>query len=345
MQALKVSVLFYEDRSKDAPERDEVVDEVAGALTATGHQVSLLGIYNDVRELLDNLDAQQPDLVFNLCETFAGRDSNEAYVTALLALRDVPFTGTGPMGMSMRQDKAISKKLLKFHGVRTPRFAVFDPYNLEFAGKMHFPLIVKPMRGDASLGIHDSSLVNDYSSLVERVNSIHGELKDAAIVEEYIEGREFYVAILGNSPPEALPVIELDFAKLPQGFPRIYGWEAKFDHSSPQFEAVNAIVATDLPPEVRSRITMAGKESVYALQVRDYARVDIRLSPDGTPYVMEVNANPYLERTSAFAIAALQAGMGYNTLINRIVEIAWSCSAENGPEKGLSCSLPVKKKN
>ncbi len=342
MQGLKVSVLFYEDR-KGTPERDEVVDEVAAALSAAGHTVSLLGIYDDVRELLDKLDAQQPDLVFNLCETFAGRDSAEGYVTSLLALRDIPFTGTGPVGMCLRQDKAITKKLLEFHGVRTPAFAVFDPYNMEFAGKMHFPLIVKPMRGDASVGIRDSSLVSDYSSLIERVNAIHDQLKDAAIVEDYIEGREFYVGILGNSPPEALPVIEMDFSKLPQGHPHIYGWDAKSDHASPQFEAVNAIVATDLVPEVRSRIIMAAKEAVYALQVRDYARVDLRVASDGTPYVMEVNANPYLERTSAFAIAALQAGMGYNTLINRIVEIAWQCSFENGPEKGLSCSLPKKK--
>ena len=141
-------------------------------------------------------------------------------------------------------------------------------------------------------------------------------------MEEYIEGREFYVGILGNDAAEILPVMELDFAKLPGGYPRIYGHEAKSDMASLQFGAVNAIVATDLAPEVRARLIMAGREAAYALKVQDYARVDIRLSADGIPIVVEVNANPYLERTSAFALAALQAGMGYTTLINRIVEIA-----------------------
>jgi D-alanine-D-alanine ligase len=118
--------------------------------------------------------------------------------------------------------------------------------------------------------------------------------------------------------------MELDFTKLPPGYPRIYGHEAKSDTTSVQYNAVNAIVATELFPEVRARITRAGREAAYALKVQDYARVDIRLSADGVPIVVEVNANPYLERTSAFALAALQAGMGYTTLINRIVEIAWT---------------------
>lgn len=335
MDKLKVSVLFYEDRREGSITRDEVVDEVAQALTEGGHAVSLLGVYDSLSELVDEVHKQKPDLVFNLLETFADKDSYDMHITAVLALLGQRFTGTGPVGMALRQDKAITKKLLKFHGVRCPAFAIFDRGNLEFAGRMHFPMFVKPMRGDASIGVHDSSLVHDYASLVREVSAIHEELHDAAIVEEYIEGREFYVGVLGNDPPEALPVIEMDFSKLPPDHPRIYGWEAKFDHSSVQFENVNSIVATDLAPEVRARITNAALEAVFALQVRDYARVDMRLAADGTPFVVEVNANPYLERTSAFAIAALQAGMGYKTLINRIVEIAMACSEQNACQKGM----------
>ena len=340
MEGLRVSVLYYEDRDTAVVEHDEVVEEVAGALSAAGHQPVLLSVYDDLRELVDKLAEQKPDLVFNLCETFAGRDANEGNVTAALVLLGQRFTGTGPVGMALRQDKAITKKLLQFHDVACPKFAIFDTENLEFAGKMRFPVFVKPMRGDASVGVHDSSLVRNYDSLIERVDFIHKDLQDAALVEEYIEGREFYVGVLGNDPAEALPIIEMDFSKLPQGYPHIYGWEAKFDHASRQFESVNAIVATDLAPETRHRITSSALGAVYALQVRDYARVDIRLAQDGMPYVIEVNANPYLERTSAFAIAALQAGMGYNTLINRIVQIAWKCSEQSGPLKGLACTLP-----
>ena len=212
---------------------------------------------------------------------------------------------------------------MKFHEVRYPNYATFDKNNLEFAGKMQFPLFVKPLHGDTSLGIDDSSLVTEYAKLVERISFIQTQLKVPALVEEYIEGREFYVGILGNEAAEILPVMELDFSKLPSGYPRIYGHEAKSDAASPQYGAVNAVVATELASEVRARITIAGREAAHALKVQDYARVDIRLSADGVPMVVEVNANPYLERTSAFALAALQAGMGYTTLINRIVEIAW----------------------
>lgn len=323
MERLKVSVLYWEERGQEGIKHDEVVDEVATALSEGGHKTSLIGINDDLRELLDKLDDKRPDLVFNLCERFADNDDFEMNVTAVLTMLRQPFTGTGPTGMAFRQDKALTKKLLKFHEVPYPNYATFDKNNLELAGKMHFPLFVKPLHGDTSLGINDSSLVTEFAKLVERISFIQTQLKVPALVEEYIEGREFYLSVLGNDPAEALPVMELDFTKLPDGFPKIYGHEAKSEAASPQYRAVNAVVATDLAPETRARIINAGREAAYALKAQDYARVDIRLSLDGIPMVVEVNANPYLERTSAFALAALQAGMGYATLINRIVEEAW----------------------
>lgn len=329
MDELQVSVLFWEDRDEKGVEHDEVVDQVAGALTEVGHKVSLIGISGDLRELLDKLDEQRPQLVFNLCERFADNDSFEMHVIAVLEMLGQPFTGTGSLGAALRQDKVITKKLLRFHGVPYPNFITFDTDDLEFAGRMRFPLFVKPLYGDASEGIDDSSLVTEYSKLVERIDHIHTQLKVPALVEEYIEGREFYVSILGNNPSEVLPVMELDFAKLPSGYPKIYGTDAKLDESSVHYNAVNAIVATDLSPEIRARIANVARDAAYALKVRDYARVDIRLTDDGRPVVLEVNANPYLENTSAFALAALQAGMGYTMVINRIVESAWKRSAQS----------------
>ena len=326
MDRLKISVLYWEERKQEGTLHDEVVDEIASALSEGGHKTSLIGISDDLRELLDKLDDRRPDLVFNVCERFADNDANEMHVIAVLEMLGQPFTGTGPAGMALRQDKAVTKKLLDFHDVPYPNFAVFDRFNMELAGKMHFPLIVKPLRGDASLGIDDASLVTEWAKLDERIHFIQTQFKEPALVEEYIEGREFYVGILGNEPMEVLPVMELDFSKLPAGFPRIYGHEAKSVITSPQYAAVNAVVATDLAPETRARITMAAKEAAIALKVQDYARVDIRLTADGVPMVVEMNANPYLERTSAFALAALQAGLGYNSLINRIVEVAWKRS-------------------
>jgi D-alanine-D-alanine ligase len=322
VEKLKVSVLFWEERAASIS-HDEVVDQVAAALSESGHRVSLIGINDDLGELLVKLDEKRPNLVFNLCERFADCDDYEMNITAVLAMLGQPFTGTGPEGMALRQDKAVTKKLLKFHEVSYPNYAIFDKNNLELAGRMHFPLFVKPMSGDTSLGIDDSSLVTEYTKLIERISFIQTELKAPALVEEYIEGREFYVGILGNDAREILPIMELDFSKLPAGYPRIYSRAAKSDEGSLQYKAINAVVATELPSEVRSRITNAGREAAYALKVQDYARVDIRMSADGVPMVVEVNANPYLERTSAFALAALQAGMSYTTLINRIAESAW----------------------
>jgi D-alanine-D-alanine ligase len=323
MDRLKMSVLYWEERGQEGIKHDEVVEQVTEALVEGGHKVSQIAINDDLRELLDKLDDKRPDLVFNLCERFADNDDYESNVAAVLAMLGQPFTGSSPAGLTLRQDKAVTKKLLKFHDLSYPNFATFEKENLEFAGKMHFPFFVKPLHGDASLGITDSSLVTEYAKLIERINFIQNQLKVPALVEEYIDGREFYVAVLGNDPTEVLPLMELDFSKLPGNYPRIYGYEAKSVVESPQYKAVNAVVATDISQEVRARITAAGREAAFALKVRDYARVDIRLSSTGIPMIVEVNANPYLERTSAFALAALQSGMGYSTLINRIVEIAW----------------------
>jgi len=245
-------------------------------------------------------------------------------VAGVLSMMNLRFTGSTAASMAFRQDKAVTKKLLAFHNVSCPNYAIYAKENLEFSGKMRFPLFVKALRRDASAGIDDSSLVNDYNSMMKKIEYIHKELMDTALVEEYIEGREFFVSVLGNYPNEVvLPLVELDYSKLSPNHPKIYSEAAKFDEDSEVYNEINFGVATDLIPEQRSAIEMAGKKAVGALQTFDYSRVDIRLSKEGIPYVIEVNDNPYLERTAEFAVAALQAGMAYSSLINRIVEIAW----------------------
>jgi D-alanine-D-alanine ligase len=330
---MKISVLFWEWVENDQVKHDEVVDQVYQGLMESGHETSLLGIRGDLRYLVEKIDEQEPDLVFNLVETFADDDAFEMNIAAVLQIIGVRFTGSSPRVMAVRQDKALTKKLLAFHDIRCPQFATFDHDNIEFAGKMRFPLLVKPQHGDASAGVGDSSLVSDLRSLVERIAYIHTELHDAAIVEEYIEGREFYVCVLGNDPPEVLPLIEMDFTDLPEGYPHIYGREAKFDEKSVQYSGTNAIIATDLSPELRSRIELIGLAAAQAMEVADYARVDIRVALDGTPYVVEVNANPYLESTGGMSLAALQAGYSHRAFINQIAEIAWERYEMTGPER------------
>src|SRR3989344_5147221 len=255
MDKLKISVLFSEDREDHKETHDEVVDEVSNALGENGHKVSLLGIHNDVRELLDKLDEQKPDLVFNLCETFDDNYYGEMYITALLDMLRIKFTGTRPAGMALRQDKAITKQLLAFYDVPCPQYATFALGQLEFAGKMRFPLFVKPLKKDASAVIDEKSFVTDYSSLMRKIEYIHKELQDTALVEEYIEGREFYLSVLGNEPVEALPLIELDFSKLPEGYRHIYSEKAKFDEDSEVFKLINFGIATNISDEIRNKIT------------------------------------------------------------------------------------------
>lgn len=331
MDPIRVGVLFSE--SNDEPAHDVVVDQVADALRAGGHDVRLVGVQDDVRALLDRLEAEEPELVFNLCESFAGRDSSEKHVVALLEVLGYRFTGAGSTGLALREDKAITKKILAFHEIRTPDYAILSEKTIELAGKMAFPLFVKPLHGDGSVGVGQQSLVADYTSLVEQVDRIHRELHDAALVEEYIEGREFYVGVLGNDPIEALPLIELDFSQLPTGYQRIYDRKAKAAEDSVQYNTIREIAAIDLSPETRSRLTTTGLAAARAMQMTDYARVDLRMTLDGTPYVVEVNANPYLKDGDTLAMAARQAGLEYPQLVGRILEAAHARWALPGPAR------------
>jgi D-alanine-D-alanine ligase len=183
------------------------------------------------------------------------------------------------------------------------------------------PLFVKPLRMDASLGIDERSLVRSTQELMERVNHIHKSFGDTALAEEYIEGREFYVGVLGNQQPVAFPPIEMDFSGLPEGSVRVMDNEAKFDVSSDRYQGTRAVVA-DVEPELKARLEKIALNAYRALRVRDYGRIDLRLTESGEIYVIEVNANCYLEKNSEFAIAAAAMGIDYVTLINRIGELA-----------------------
>jgi D-alanine-D-alanine ligase len=202
------------------------------------------------------------------------------------------------------------------------------------------PLFVKPLRADASIGVDESvSLVRDSGGLMRRVLAIHEQVRDAALAEEFIEGRELYVAILGNDEPEALPIIEIDFSGLPPGMPHILGQRAKFDESSPYYRGTRPVLA-ELPDELRARVERISLDAYRALRVRDYGRVDLRLTHAGEIYVIEVNASCYLEEQGEFAMAAQAAGLDYTMLVNRIAELALErCRRRAHPIVGVF--LPV----
>ena len=318
---MKITVLTYLEKETSAT-HDVVVDQVAEALRQGGHRVSVFGVHGDVKKLITGLSRRRPDLVFNLMEMF-GRDVfGDVGVAGLLELLGLPHTGGGPGEFYLQQDKSLTKKLLAFDHVAYPDFAVFSQdADLETGGRLRLPLFVKPLRADGSVGIEGKALVHSVQEMMERVRAVHKKVHDAALVEEYIEGREFYVGVLGNGEPVAFPPIEMDFSGLPPGAPHILDAKAKWSRRSAEFKGTKAVLA-EVPDELRAKLQKVSLDAYRALRVRDYGRIDLRLTETNEVYVIEVNASCYLEKTSEFATAAAAAGMDYPALVNKIAELA-----------------------
>lgn len=319
---MHVTILAYLEPGDKKP--DIVVEQVAAALASQGKQTSIVTIRNDVGAILEEFKKQKPDLVFNLVEAFGDDDiiGGLMGVAGLLDLLQIPYTGGGPGELYLQEDKALAKKLLAYEHVLHPDFAVFAPNaGFETGGNLRMPLFVKPLRMDASIGIDTKSLVRNTQELLERVVNIHKKFGDAALAEEYIEGREFYVGVLGNNEPTVFPPIEMDFSGLAEGEVKILDNAAKFDTKSERYQGTKSVLA-ELEPELKARIQKAALDAYRALRVRDYGRIDLRLTESGEIYVIEVNANCYLEKNSEFAMAAAAAEMPYESLIGRITELA-----------------------
>jgi D-alanine-D-alanine ligase len=300
-----------------------VSTQIEEILTKRGYTIRRMAAEAPVKKLVRLLEDDQSDLIFNVCESLAGDGGEERRIAAVLELLDKRFTGSGSLALTLAGDKSLSKKLFDFHGVRSPEFTIISATGTEGKPSLEkFPLIVKPIATDASIGIDAGSVVATVEALMNRVFSIHQEFHTPALVEEYIDGRELYVGVLGN-PPSVLPPIEWDLSKLPEHLPRIAGTEAKWEN---EFKEAKEFVSKDIvaDPELMSRINEAALGACKALMIRDYARIDMRLSKDGTPYVIEVNPNPWLDARAEFAMAARKGKpeLSYGDLIERIVDLA-----------------------
>lgn len=318
---MKITILAYLDAG--AKEPDVAIDQVQQALNAGGHETSLLVVHDEVAKILAGLQNPKPDLIFNVLEAFAADIiGGQMGVAGVLDLLQIPYTGGGPGELYLQEDKALAKKLLAYEQVLSPDFATFAP-NAEFetGGNLRMPLFVKPLRMDASLGIDERSVVRNTQELMERVAHIQKTFGDAALAEEYIEGREFYVGVLGNVDPIALPPIEMDFSGLPEGSLRIMDNAAKFDESSERFQGTKAVIA-NIDAELKAKLQKTALAAYRALRVRDYGRIDLRVAETGEIFVIEVNANCYLEKNSEFATAAAAHGIEYNELIGQIAQLA-----------------------
>jgi D-alanine-D-alanine ligase len=318
---VKITVLTHLEKEGDKT-YDVVVKQVARALRQGGHAVTVFGVHGDVKKLVSGLARRKPELVFNLMETFGDDQLGASGLVGLLDLLGVRYTGGGPGEFYLQEDKALTKKLLAYEGVKYPDFAVFSQSSdLETGGNLRMPLIVKPLRMDASIGIGAKSLVHNALDMMKRVVAIHEEVRDAALVEEYVEGREFYVGVLGNQHPQAFPPIEMDFSGMPEGAPHVLDAKAKWEEGSAEYKGTKAVLA-DIPDELRAKLQKVSLDAYRALRVRDYGRIDLRLTPANEVYVIEANASCYLEQSGEFATAAAAGGLDHPALVNRIVELA-----------------------
>lgn len=318
---MKIAVLHYQPTGEPM---DPVVQQITEALAELGHQPMTIAVHDQVSDVLREIAGSGCDLVFNVCETFADDYRMEVNVAALMEMAQVRYTGSGVAGLLLAQDKILTKQLLGYHEVPTPTFATFDGETFETNGRMAFPLIVKPAKSDASLGIGRHSVVNDWDELTKRVREIRREFGDEALAEEFIDGREIYVTLLGTATkPEILPAVELDWGEWDPRVPKVSDRQVKFGEVTPG--SPRLVMAQNLSDDLKGRIERAALLAFRALKQRDYARVDMRIDArTSEPYVLEVNPNPYLERDSELAMAAQDRGMSYSQLIGRVIESAAS---------------------
>ena len=295
------------------------VQEIAAALRRAGHEVA--GVAVDGPDSLRAIAEVKADLVFNLVESFGGDDTKEPCVAAYYDLLGLRYTGSGPLGLTLAMDKAIAKKILSFHEIAMPRFAAVWRGRLDSAQDMDFPVIVKPVSEDGSIGIGFDALARNIKELMERIDQLHAEFDHPILIEQYIEGREIYVGVMGNDPPEALPPVELDLSHLPKGTPRIAGAEVKWEEGTRAYRGSRVRVPR-LPAPVAETLRHAAVTAFQALGLRDYARVDFRLAPRGQVYLIEANPNPYLHSGAEFVRGARASGRTYSRTILDIVELA-----------------------
>jgi len=327
---MKIAVLFDQtegreeypgDQYRGGRKRKRLTDReaIAGALRALQHESFEIAVDGKVATL-QKIARSDADLFFNLCESYNGDDTKEMHFAAFLDLVEKRYTGAGPEAAYLAMDKPTAKKIVRFHGLDTPFSTVVYKGRLEHGEDIHFPLIVKPASEDASKGINTDSVVTSIKELMERIDYLHDEFDTPTLIEEYIEGREIYVAILGNDRPEVLPPIELDLSALPQG-ERIASHEVKFDESSELYKKTKSAPAS-LTEELSDKIKQSALTAFRALKMRDYARIDFRVTSEGHVYVIEANPNPWLDPAAEFAMAAKEGGRGYVELIGTIVDSA-----------------------
>lgn len=295
--------------------------DVVTTLRASKHEVRPLGVQDELKPIRDEVESWKPDVVFNLLEEFHGETAYDQNVASYLELIRVPYTGCNPRGLMLARGKDLSKQLLSYHRIPVPEFAVFPmERKVRRQKRLSFPLIVKSLSEDSSEGIAQASVVDTDEKLAERVTFIHERVGTAAIAEQFIEGREIYVGVLGNERLRILPVWELDFGTM-GGASRIATAKVKHDPDYQERYKILHGPAKGLSPDLQARIKRMAKRICRTLSIDGYARIDFRLSVDNVAYFIEANPNPEIAKSQEFAHAAEHDGIKYRDLLNRIVAL------------------------
>ncbi len=327
----RVAVIFnrdFEGAEADPENRARadiahVAEEVASIL-AEGHEVTTIGVREDIATVITILRSSTPIAVFNLCESLRGDNRFEALVPMLLEFEGLSYTGSPPTTLLQALHKDRTKAMLIGAGVPTPRSVTLDRIDIEAAAHLRYPLFVKPTREDASVGIAAASLCTTPAELQARLRHVLVHYNQPALVEEYITGREINASVLERpgAAPEVLPLHEIDFSDMPVDRPKIVSFEAKWVEDSPDFRGTKP-VPCQLDDAQRARVVEVALAAFKAVGLRDYGRVDLRLAADGTPYVIDINPNCDLSSDGGgFARAARAAGLSYRDLVLRLLALA-----------------------
>ncbi len=309
---------FEIDKSSPLDEYDKMVKK----LNKSGFSVYSLNIKDNIDTFLEDYFTNKPDVVFNFIELFRDRVELEASIVGLYELLDICYTGAPQMALINCQNKQTAKRILKHYGINTPEFFYIDKKNHKIRNSLKFPLIVKPASEDASVGIDNNAIVHNNRELKQRIEYVFDKINQTALVEEYIDGREVNVSILGDKNPVALPISEIDFSQMPEHLYGIVSYQAKWDPLHEAYHKTIPICPANLPKKLEKKIIDISLKSFRIMRVRDYARVDIRLNKDLEPFVLEVNPNPDLTEDAGFMRSAKAAGYSYTKTLEKIIEFA-----------------------
>tara|TARA_B100001123_G_scaffold163941_1_gene188890 strand:+ start:63761 stop:64756 length:996 start_codon:yes stop_codon:yes gene_type:complete len=294
--------------------------DVTSSLEYMGHDVITLGLHNDLKTIREAIDKYKPHIAFNMMEAFDEISSFEMNIVSYLELLGMPYTGCNPRGMVLSRDKALTKILLADANILTPTFEVFPRgKRLELRKRRDFPLIVKSLTQEASIGIAQASVVHDEIKLHNRIHFVHDTIGTDAIVEQFIQGRELYIGVIGNDRLQAFPIWEMHFNDMPSRLHRIATDRVKWNAGYQRKHGIMTSEATDLPKRTTSRLQNIAKRVYRALKMNGYARMDMRLDTAGNCYVLEANANPQLAYGEDFAESAECAGISYEQLLQKIL--------------------------